>query len=169
MSQNNNKPSMNKPSVQFINNPNFYFGSDAFLLKNGDCYIGGFCSHKSGIVWREGLGVYNTDDGHSYHGFWDNDRLNGTQTTIKYPSGAQYLGSLKRGKYSGTGTLTLNSEITLNCNFKKNVPLGDVTMKDSNNITWKGAFNVDQAILMSENSFFSNLTYDIGRDNKKSN
>lgn len=122
-----------------INNPNFYFGSDKFIFKNGDRYVGEYCAHKCGLVWREGRGLYFTKDGHSYKGFWENDQLlSSKETIIIYPDGTEYRGPVKQGLYSGVGTYIPHKNVEITLNLEDNIPFGEVILTDNRQNFWKG-------------------------------
>lgn len=127
------------PVPTTLPNPNFYWGTDTFQLENGDIYEGEYCCHKSGIIWREGAGVYATKDGHIYSGLWENDQLkNSPDSRIIFPTEDEYNGSIINGRYSGEGMFIFSNKLILKSNYENNIPVGEITLIDYEGHLWKG-------------------------------
>lgn len=127
------------PVDETIPNPNFFWGSGTFELPNGDIYEGEYCCHKSGIIWREGIGTYKTKDGHVYIAKWENDQiLYSPETHITYPNKDMYSGAIKKNKYNGVGTYHFNNNLSVTALFENNKPVGELMLTDFNNHMWKG-------------------------------
>ncbi|GJQ79958.1 hypothetical protein Trydic_g9437 [Trypoxylus dichotomus] len=144
--------------------PDLHSGFGEFTLPNGDTYIGNFCAHRSGVVWREGHGIYTTRDGQVYQGQWSDDKLlDNREVMITYPSGVQYHGPLVKNKYHGPGTYILESNMNISCQFEGNKPVGTVTLIDCQGKLWRGTAEENSAILLPENVFYLNLNEYKGR------
>lgn len=151
------------PEPETIQNPNFFFGTGTFVLENNDVYDGGYGCHKSGIIWREGWGVYTTRDGHMYQGNWENDQLlDSPETAILYPSGHRYLGVTLNGKYSGQGHYIFNNNLLLTSEFLENKPTGTIQMYDYEGHLWEGQAYDTHSVILSVNHFFDSIPNDRG-------
>lgn len=144
-------------------NPNFFWGEDEFNLENGDRYKGQYCCHKSGIIWREGNGTYMTKDKQVYRGKWENDQLlDSPESYVKFPTGEEFYGPIKNGKYSGEGTYILNNMLEITSHFENNKPIGEITLTDYEGNLWKGNAEKDQVILRRYNHLYESIPPDRG-------
>lgn len=147
----------NEP-LKIEDDPNFYRGFGEFTFPNGDTYVGDYCAHRSGLIWREGHGVYTTQDGQMYEGEWYDDKLvENKEIIVAYPNGAQYQGPISKNKYQGPGTYVLETNMNVSCQFVGNKPVGTVTLIDCQGKLWRGTANENSAILLPENVFYLNL------------
>lgn len=158
------KENTEKPlEPETIQNPNFFFSSGTFLLENNDEYNGGYGCHKSGIIWREGWGVYTTQDGHLYQGKWENDQLLASpETAILYPSDHHYQGGVLNGKYSGHGYYLFDNDLLLESEFLENKPTGTIQLYDYDGHQWEGQAFDTHSIILSVNHFFNSIPIDKG-------
>lgn len=146
--------------------PEYYYGTSTFNFPNGDKYVGDFCAHRAGLLWREGSGVYTTHDGHIYEGEWKEDRLIESQNVkICYPNGAEYFGNLLKGKYSGGGLYTLPNGMVISSNFSENKPTKETTLIDPLDKLWCGytKTNADCTYLLPENELYLNIDENRGK------
>lgn len=119
--------------------PNIFFGNGEFEMANGDKYVGDYCAHRYGLIWREGRGVYITKDEQTYEGEWKDDKLmEGRQIIIKYPTGEAYRGTTEKDKYSGHGVYTFENKMDISSEFVDNRPTGNVVLIDINGRLWEG-------------------------------
>nr|CAH7715270.1 unnamed protein product [Callosobruchus chinensis] len=142
--------------------PDFYRGSSKFEFPNGDIYEGEFCAHRSGLVWREGLGVYTTKDGQTYKGSWLNDKLINT-VEIRFPGGNQYHGELKDSKYNGDGMFVTGEDLAVICKFVDNKPSGDLLLLDFKGHEWHGVAGDNSALFYREHVYFNDINKDYGK------
>ncbi|KAF5291450.1 hypothetical protein FQR65_LT01761 [Abscondita terminalis] len=137
--------------------PNFYFGNGIFVLLNGDEYDGGFGAHKNGIIWREGYGIYKTNDGQIYEGEWLDDKLaNDTLAKINFPNGDRFYGCTLENKMFGPGVYILENKLEISCVFHENRPrpMGEIILIDLDGRTWTGIANGEYAFLHPDNHFY---------------
>ena len=127
--------------------PNFYFGDGEFTLPNGDSYKGRYGAHRTGVIWREGYGIYQTSDGQAYEGEWKYDKLlEKREIGITYPSGVEYHGCTLKNKYHGAGTYVLESGMNVSCCFEANKPVGVVSMIDCRGGVWTGKKSKERSL-----------------------
>lgn len=147
--------------------PDYYYGSTTFFrFPNGDTYMGEFCAHRAGLVWREGAGVYTTHDGHIYEGEWKEDRLvENKPAKIKFPNGSEYIGRLAKGKFSGFGMYVLPNGFIVSGSFVENKPVRDTIVIDVLDKLWCGYTknNTDCTYLLPENEFYLNIDENRGK------
>ncbi|XP_071451238.1 radial spoke head 1 homolog [Hetaerina americana] len=108
----------NKFDVTF--DPNCGIGSGHFTFYNGDTYTGLFKALKTGIIYREGNGVYTSFDGHVYDGSWASDILDCNKAQVQFPDGSSYSGFLKSMKYNGPGRYTFPDSTFIDAVFLDN-------------------------------------------------
>ncbi|XP_044758842.1 uncharacterized protein LOC123316710 [Coccinella septempunctata] len=138
--------------------PDFQRGSFDFSYPNGDKYIGEYCAHSSGLVWKEGIGTYITKDGQSYKGKWYDDKLvDGETVEISFKDGTIYEGPLEKYKYKGAGCLRLPGNIKLILEFVDNKPVGDIILLDNVGRPWYGRSEGDYTLFQQENIYFENI------------
>lgn len=147
----------------------FVTGETRFTFPNGDVYEGEFCAHRSGLVWREGRGMYTTMDGHVYIGRWYNDGLvEKEDVEVEFPKGARYVGPLVKNKYGGPGVYVLENKLEVLCNFQENKPTGEFLLIDMNNCTWYGEpVNHSTALIQPEHVFYAELNCKRGKGRAK--
>lgn len=149
----------------------YYYGSTTFFrFPNGDTYMGEYCAHRAGLIWREGSGVYSTHDGHTYEGEWKEDRLvENKPVKVKYPNGSEYSGRLYKGKYYGSGTYTLPNGFVVSSGFADNKPVKDTIVIDVLDKLWCGHTknNSDCTYLLPENEFYLNIDDNRGKGDLK--
>ncbi|CAH1966377.1 unnamed protein product [Acanthoscelides obtectus] len=142
--------------------PDFCRGASKFEFPNGDIYEGEYCAHRSGLVWREGLGTYTTKDGQTYKGAWLDDKLINT-VEIKFPNGNQYYGELKDSKFNGEGMFVTNESLAVMCNFVDNRPAGHLLLLDFKGKEWHGVSSENSALLYREHVYFNGIGKDCGK------
>ncbi|XP_046397472.1 uncharacterized protein LOC124164270 [Ischnura elegans] len=98
------------------------FGDGKFEFKNGDTFQGLFQALKTGVITREGNGVYTTVDGHVYDGFWTSDTLDCPDALIYYPDASSYSGSIDKMKYNGQGRYQFPDGTFIDAKFSDNLP-----------------------------------------------
>nr|XP_023019859.1 uncharacterized protein LOC111508545 [Leptinotarsa decemlineata] len=142
----------------------FHKGKSTFTFPNGDKYQGGYCAHRSGVVWREGYGIYTTKDGQVYQGFWVDDKLDEEeQVEIRFPSGAAFYGKLLDSKYNGPALYVIEQNMNLLCELNQNKPVGDLLLIDINGGEWFGTAGETSAVLLPEHAFYEAIPIDIGK------
>lgn len=133
---------MSKPQKETCvseEDPNLYFGTAEFILPNGDMYVGEYCAHRHGLIWREGKGKYITKDGQTYEGDWRDDKLiERTELVIKFPTGEEFHGSTVQDRYTGPGIYTMENTMDISCEFANNKPTGNIMLIDINGRVWGG-------------------------------
>lgn len=150
--------------------PEYHYGTSIFKFPNGDQYEGDFCAHRIGLVWREGYGVYTTHDGHTYEGQWEKDKLvESKPVKVTFPSGAEYLGKLSKGKYSGPATYTLPNRMIISSDFNENKPTKETIIIDPSDKLWHGYTKTDEdyTYLLPENEFYLNIHDERGKGIRK--
>ncbi|KAF7265044.1 hypothetical protein GWI33_021664, partial [Rhynchophorus ferrugineus] len=148
--------------------PDFYQGSSKFQFPNGDQYDGEYCAHSSGLVWRQGKGIYTTKDGQTYDGCWDGDKLIETEdVTVTFLDGTKYIGSLQKNKYSGPGLYQFNNQISVLSNFADNKPTGEITLIDPNQKAWYGFAEQNESLLIPEHIFYQCINQESGKGRLK--
>lgn len=162
-----NQSKIKKPSISAGSKgqKNFYYGKDSFTLPNMDTYVGEYCAHRNGMIWREGRGSYKTQDGHIYEGLWRDDKLVDLRPIkISYPNGNIFEGTLSKNKYEGNGNVIFPGGLRLSANFKANKPVGMFHLIDSTGQLWKQIpqdektnLKATKIICRPEQIFFNNI------------
>lgn len=120
----------------------FQRGSSEFTYPNGDKYVGEYCAHVSGLVWKEGFGTYTSNDGQSYKGKWYDDKLvDGEQVEITFKDGSVFEGPLEKYKFKGAGCLRMPGNIMLVLEFADNKPVGDIILLDGVGRPWYSKYH----------------------------
>ncbi|KAI5642088.1 phosphatidylinositol 4-phosphate 5-kinase 2-like [Phthorimaea operculella] len=131
-----------------------------FKFDTGDTYDGSFEARKRDrSVRMQGQGTYTTNEGDSYTGVWDNDKLGsgGQEVTISYHSGAKYEGFLQDWCYHGKGKYTYPDGSVLECHFDDNCPVGQLELKDPNGHIWYGKAQQGFALFEPTNHYYQML------------
>ncbi|KAJ8953562.1 hypothetical protein NQ318_002982 [Aromia moschata] len=144
--------------------PDFIKGESKFEFPNGDVYEGEYCAHRSGIVWRQGVGTYITNDGQIYKGEWRDDQLvDSKDVDVSFPSGVEYYGKIVKSKYTGPGMYILENKMSLLCEFLGNKPYGEICLVDINGREWRGPAEDTEALLLPEHIYFNNIGEERGK------
>ncbi|KAK9885409.1 hypothetical protein WA026_010905 [Henosepilachna vigintioctopunctata] len=163
-SKRNHSSSSVEKSNHTKNDPNFHQGSAEFEYPNGDKYVGEYCAHIKGLVWKEGAGIYYTKDGQCYKGTWYNDKLiDGGIVEITFKDGTTYEGPLEKYKYKGSGCINLPGGLKLVLDFAENKPIGDIILLDNVGRPWYGKTENDSAVFYQENIYFENISDTLGK------
>ncbi|KAJ2945695.1 hypothetical protein O0L34_g535 [Tuta absoluta] len=110
-----------------------------FKFDTGDTYDGSFEARKKDkSVRMHGPGTYTTNEGDSYTGVWENDKLGagGEEVTIRYHTGAKYEGNMRDWCYHGKGRYKYPDGSVLECDFDYNCPVGLMELTDPNGHHW---------------------------------
>ncbi|XP_057672208.1 uncharacterized protein LOC130903867 [Diorhabda carinulata] len=148
--------------------PDFYRGTGSFNFPNGDRYEGEYVAHRKGLVWREGEGIYYTQDGQSYKGKWYNDKLiSAEEAEINFPNGARYIGHIDNGQYVGSAMYTVDEGLHILAEFAGNKPVGPITLLDIKGREWSATAGENGALLLPEHVFFNNIAPRLGKGKLK--
>ncbi|CAH1174287.1 unnamed protein product [Phaedon cochleariae] len=149
---------------EYDRDPDFHKGTSKFEFPNGDRYDGEYCAHRSGVVWREGMGTYTTKDGQMYKGKWMDDKLVETEEVeISFTEDFQYYGNLSNNKLNGPALYSFHKNMNLLCDFSENKPIGNLLILDKKGREWRGKALDASALFLPEHIYFKSIPRDYGR------
>ncbi|XP_033219496.1 phosphatidylinositol 4-phosphate 5-kinase 4-like isoform X1 [Belonocnema kinseyi] len=169
MSKKSNRSNPSKASTKlqgFVpENSEVKNGNAKFGFRNGDIYEGEFGIENGKNIFKQGHGVYVTDNFDVYTAQWDRDYIS-TDLHIQYNNGMQYKGGINvNGEMNGLGTYIFPDSSSVEGTWNKNKPIVNTNFVEPLGYKWKGLnSDIEKEILFIPGNHFWKELY--GAENK---
>ncbi|XP_033219497.1 phosphatidylinositol 4-phosphate 5-kinase 4-like isoform X2 [Belonocnema kinseyi] len=166
MSKKSNRSNPSKASTKlqgFVpENSEVKNGNAKFGFRNGDIYEGEFGIENGKNIFKQGHGVYVTDNFDVYTAQWDRDYIS-TDLHIQYNNGMQYKGGINvNGEMNGLGTYIFPDSSSVEGTWNKNKPI-EILFIPGNHF-WKELYGAENK---NEDEIILNEDVSIQRINSK--
>ncbi|XP_053982515.1 radial spoke head 1 homolog isoform X1 [Hylaeus volcanicus] len=139
-----------------------------FIFENGDSYVGEYkLDHERFVLFKQGKGVYRTDNFDVYDGEWDNDTFADSEIDIRYNNDARYRGKIdSNGRINGQGTYTFPDGSTIRADWFENKPFKNIVYREPLGFAWvveNVSKNVNESSMItfsSGNHFWNDMLTD---------
>lgn len=125
-------------------------GRSIFNFPNGDIYIGSYVLSPDSLV-RSGHGMYICKDKTIFIGEWEDNKM--VYGRIRFPNNVEYIGNLTNHLFHNRGTYKIPGKGRLTCSFHMHCPLGQMSLVDEEEHTWRGEVGRSGVTLSPTNHF----------------
>ncbi|XP_047366097.1 phosphatidylinositol 4-phosphate 5-kinase 5-like [Vespa velutina] len=151
-----------------IDDPNLKEGNGRFSFLNGDTYDGDYTLHLiKGTLFKNGDGVYVTDDFNTYSGKWKDDNFADEDFFIQHNNGTRYNGGINAyGQMTGNGIYYFPDDSSIKAIWYENKPVTEITYQDSLGYVWiVESIKDDSIYFMPSNHFWIETCRGTSSDN----